>query len=153
MAYTPLGAPAQFPDVAAYIMVPTATGFDHCEFAGRNRRWFLQVLSGLESDHVQLTIAGDRVGDHGAAEAPGTEVWRAGNTWGLRTSRCSTTRTACTWRPSTTGAARLDGNSLSRLTEPSFGTPADSLRQAEAPSGLVMASVPPAHSQCGLAPP
>src|SRR5262245_42852404 len=35
IAKTAFGAPPQFPDVAAYISVPTATGFDHREFAGR----------------------------------------------------------------------------------------------------------------------
>jgi len=40
MAYTPFAAPAQFPDVAAYIMVPTATGFDQRELAGTNGAGF-----------------------------------------------------------------------------------------------------------------
>src|SRR5687767_1010963 len=44
MAYTPFGAPAQLPEVAAYNIVPTATGFDHCELGGRNGAGFCSVL-------------------------------------------------------------------------------------------------------------
>jgi hypothetical protein len=36
IAYTAFGAPLQFPLVAAYIIVPTATALDDCALAGRN---------------------------------------------------------------------------------------------------------------------
>ena len=36
IAHTALGAPPQFPDVAAYIVVPTAIGADQRELAGTN---------------------------------------------------------------------------------------------------------------------
>ena len=47
------------------------------------RRGPLQVLTGLQTDNVQLTITGDRVPHHGPAQASATDVRRAGNTAAL----------------------------------------------------------------------
>ncbi len=70
-------------------MVPTATGFDHCELAGRNGAGLLQVLAGLETDNVQLPITSDRVPDHRPAEASATDVRCARNRFALAATLCT----------------------------------------------------------------
>ena len=123
MAYTPFGAPAQFPEVAAYIIVPTATGFDHCELGGRNGAGFCRSLPDCSpttcnwpsaaTAYPTITRPRPRAADIRCARNPQalTAALRTGAGRSALTSRSR--RRAARWP----AAARFDGNALAGLAE------------------------------------
>ena len=123
IAHTALGAPPQFPDVAVYIVVPTAIGADQRELAGTNCAGFCMSLPDGRPSDVQHAVARDDVGDprRPEQEAEGTagaffHSRRAGNTL----DRLSAARRG-NGRRRSAGAAALGRSGIGATLPPAGG--------------------------------